>query len=163
MNITIEPILVEQKTVFIQMMELYKYDFSEYSNDDINEYGYFGYPHIDDYWNEEGRFPYFIRVDGKLAGLVLVRSCCEYNNLLQPHNIAEFFIMKKYRKKGVGKYAAQKIFDRFPGGWEISVWSNNSAAQCFWKSVVNEYAEGNYKTFTSPENEIVGFTFYNKK
>jgi predicted acetyltransferase len=26
--------------------------------DDINEYGYFGYAHIDDYWNEEGRHPF---------------------------------------------------------------------------------------------------------
>jgi hypothetical protein len=52
------------------MMELYNYDFSEFSEDDINEYGYFGYPRIDDYWNEEGRHPFFIRVDGKLAGLV---------------------------------------------------------------------------------------------
>ena len=69
MNISIEPILIEQKSVFIQMMELYNYDFSEFSDDDINEYGYFGYPRIDDYWNEEGRYPFFIRVDGKLAGL----------------------------------------------------------------------------------------------
>lgn len=162
MKIVIEPILVEQKTVFVQMMELYNYDFSEYSNDDINEYGYFGYPHIDDYWNEEGRYPYFIRVDGKLAGLVLVRSCCEYNDLPEPHNIAEFFIMKKYRKKGVGKKAAQMIFDRFPGGWEVSVWSDNGAAQCFWKKVISEYVNGEYSTFTSSENEIAGFTFYNR-
>ena len=52
MNISIEPILIEQKSVFVQMMELYDYDFSEFSEDDINEYGYFGYPRIDDYWNE---------------------------------------------------------------------------------------------------------------
>ncbi len=39
MNITIEPILIEQKSVFVQMMELYNYDFSEFSDDDINERG----------------------------------------------------------------------------------------------------------------------------
>ena len=50
MDISVEPILYEQKSVFIQMLELYNYDFSEFSNDDINEYGYFGYAHIDDYW-----------------------------------------------------------------------------------------------------------------
>ena len=47
MDIHVEPILYEQKSVFIQMLELYLYDFSEFSNDDINEYGYFGYGHID--------------------------------------------------------------------------------------------------------------------
>lgn len=53
MDIHVEPILYEQKSVFIQMLELFQYDFSEFSHDDINEYGYFGYEHIDDYWNEE--------------------------------------------------------------------------------------------------------------
>ena len=161
MEISIEPILIEQKSVFIQMMELYSYDFSEFSDDDINEYGYFGYSRIDDYWNEEGRYPFFIRVNGKLAGLVLVRSCCEYNVLPNPHNIAEFFVMKKYRCKGVGKAAAMKIFDMFPGSWEVSKWANNIPAQSFWKQVINEYTSGKYDTFVTKDNEHVGFTFYN--
>lgn len=29
--------------------------------------------------------------------------------------------MKKYRRKGVGRAAAMKIFDMFPGGWEIAL------------------------------------------
>ena len=161
MNVIIEPIAIEQKSVFVQMMELYNYDFSEFSQDDINEYGYFGYSRIDDYWNDKGRYPFFIRVNGKLAGLVLVRSCSEYNELKNPHSIAEFFIMKKYRKQKVGKTVANKIFDRFPGGWEISVWSNNKTAKTFWKSVVNEYTKGKYTTFSSSEPDIEGFSFYN--
>lgn len=161
MKISIEPILIEQKSVFVHMMELYNYDFSEFSDDDINEYGYFGYPRIDDYWNEEGRYPFFIRVDEKLAGLVLVRSCCEYNNLSDPHNIAEFFVMKKYRHKGVGKVASMKIFDMFHGGWEISQWANNLPAQKFWKQVISEYTNEKYNTFTTKEKDVVGFTFYN--
>lgn len=162
MNISIESIKLEQKSVFVQMMELYNYDFSEFSDGDINEYGYFGYPYIDNYWNEEGRYPFFIRVDGKLAGLVLVRSCCEYNDLPDPHNIAEFFVMKKYRHKGVGKAAAGKIFDTFRGGWEIAQWSNNLPAQKFWRKVVDEYTNGKYSTFTVTEKDKVGIIFNNK-
>lgn len=161
MIISIEPILYEQKSVFVQMMELYNYDFSEFSDDDINEYGYFGYEHIDDYWNEAGRYPFFIRVDGKLAGLVLVRSCSEYSSLSDAHNIAEFFVMKKYRHNGVGKVAAMKIFDMFRGGWEISQWANNLPAQNFWKKIINEYSNGKYETFSIEEEDVVGFTFYN--
>lgn len=161
MNINIEPILIEQKSVFVQMMELYSYDFSEFSDDDINEYGYFGYPRIDDYWNQEGRYPFFIRVDGKLAGLVLVRSCCEHNNLTNPHNIAEFFVMKKYRKQGVGKVTAMMIFDMFPGGWEISQWTKNLPAQKFWHKVVDGYTNGKYSTFTAVGKDEVGFMFDN--
>ena len=32
-------------------MELYNYEFSAFSNDDVGDYGYYG---IDEYWNEEG-------------------------------------------------------------------------------------------------------------
>lgn len=161
MNINVEPIMIEQKSVFMQMMELYMYDFSEFSDDDINEYGYFGYPRIDDYWNEEGRYPFFIRVDEKLAGLVLVRSCCEHNDLPNPHNIAEFFVMRKYRKLGVGKAVAMRIFDMFPGGWEISQWTKNLPAQRFWEKVVSEYTKGKYDTFSVAEKDVVGFIFEN--
>lgn len=163
MDIGIEPVLVEQKSVLVRMLELYSYDFSEFSDNDINEYGYFGYKYIDDYWNEEGRYPFFIRADGKLAGLVLVRSCCQYNDLPNPHNIAEFFVMKKYRKKGVGRTAAVRIFDMFRGGWEISVWTNNLPAQSFWSKVIAEYTNGKYDTFTAAETNEKGFTFDNSE
>ena len=161
MDINLEPILIEQKSVFAQMMELYSYDFSEFSDDDINEFGYYGYDYIDDYWIEEGRYPFFIRVDEKLAGFVLIRSCCEYNSLPHPHNIAEFFVMKKYRQKGIGRTVAIRIFDMFRGGWEISQQINNLPAQSFWGKVVAEYTNGDYNTFTEAGADKVGFTFDN--
>ena len=92
----------------------------------------------------------------------MVRSCCEHNDLTNPHNIAEFFVMKKYRRKGVGKVAAMKVFDMFPGGWEISQWNNNLPAQKFWEEVVKDYTDGKYDKFIALEKEEVGFTFYNK-
>lgn len=161
MDVRLEPILIEQKSVFVQMMELYSYDFSEFSDDDINDYGYFGYPRIDDYWNEAGRYPFFIRVDGKLAGLVLIRSCCEYTFLPDPHSIAEFFVMKKYRRRGVGRTAAEMVFDRFPGCWEVSQWGNNLPARRFWKQVIHAYTGGEYDTFSAAGKDVVGFTFRN--
>ena len=157
MNIALEPIRLEQKSVFMQMMELYSYDFSEFTGDDLNEYGYFGYAHMDDYWNEEGRYPFFIRADGKLAGLVLIRSCSEYNDLPSPHCVAEFFVMRKYRRQGVGRAAARQVFDRFPGGWEVSLWPGNRPARAFWESVIRDYTQGNYAPFSSPDRP--GFTF----
>ncbi len=42
MDIKVEPISVEQKPMLSQMMELFLYEFSEFSGDDISEYGYYG-------------------------------------------------------------------------------------------------------------------------
>ena len=46
MNITLQLMSVDDKSLLIQLMELYNYEFSIYSNDDINEYGYYGHDHI---------------------------------------------------------------------------------------------------------------------
>ena len=159
MTVTLDPIRIEQKSVLMQMMELNSYDFSEFTGEDISEYGYYGYAHIDDYWNEAGRYPFFIRVDGKLAGLVLIRSCCEYTDLPRPHCIAEFFVLRKYRRQGVGRTAAAQVFDRFPGGWEVSALLNNHAARAFWESVIRGYTQGNYAAFSTRDWEV--FTFIN--
>ncbi len=53
MNVTLHLVSVDEKALLIRLIELYNYEFSEFSNDDINEYGYYGYDYIDDYWNEE--------------------------------------------------------------------------------------------------------------
>lgn len=159
MTVTLDPIRIEQKPVLTQMMELFAYDFSEFSGKDISEYGYYGYAHIDDYWNEAGRYPFFIRVDGKLAGLALIRSCCEYTDLPHPHCIAECFVLRKYRRQGVGRAAARQVFDRFPGGWEVSALLNNHAARAFWESVIRDCTGGNYTALTTQCMEV--FTFVN--
>ena len=159
MDIKIEPIAIEQKSVLVQLMELYNYDFSEYEDTDINEYGYYGYPYIDQYWNEKGRLPYFIRVDGKLAGFVLVGDVVKNIYSDGNRNIAEFFIMKKYRRKGIGKYVAKKIFDMHKALWQVEQLRSNIRAQKFWKSVISEYTKGNFEE--TADEEWVGFLFDN--
>ena len=161
MEIILEPILIEQKSVFIQLMELCNYEFSEYADSDINEYGYYGYSHIDDYWNEEGRFPYFIRVNSKLAGFALVCSHCHYISGENAHSIAEFFVMLKYRQKGIGRYVANEVFNKHKGQWEVLQLPGNVRAQKFWKSVISEYTNGTYNECGSLDNEWVGFIFDN--
>ena len=72
MEIRIEPVPAAQKSVLRQMLELYLYDFSEFSKEDLAENGYFGYTYLDAYWQEAGRFPFFIRADGRLAGAAII-------------------------------------------------------------------------------------------
>jgi predicted acetyltransferase len=66
-------------------------------------------------------------------------------NTLVDYNIAEFFILQKYRRKGVGTYVAQYIFDRFRGNWEVMQALSHKAAQMFWRKVIAQYTSGNYE------------------
>ena len=161
MDVTLQLMTVEEKPLLIRLMELYNYEFSEFSNDDISEFGYYGYDHIDDYWNEEGRFPYLIRVDGKIAGFVLICPHCNYRKEAGARSIGEFFVMLKYRRMGIGTTIATQLFDKHRGLWEVCYWRNNLPATQFWKMVVEEYTNNHYKICGKEDNVQIAFAFEN--
>lgn len=161
MDITLHLMSVDEKALLIRMMELYNYEFSAFSNDDINEYGFYGYDHIDDYWNEKGRFPYLIRVDGKIAGFALICPHCDYREEADARCFGEFFVMLKYRRMGVGKQVATQLFDLHRGHWEVCYWKNNVPAGLFWKKVIEEYTNEHYHICGTESNHNCGFTFEN--
>ena len=135
----------ESKSVLRQLMELYAYDFSEYDHADVNEHGLFGYTYFDYYWTEDTRHPFFIRVDGKLAGFVLINQYCYVVKEAGTRSIAEFFVMRKYRRKGIGKEVARQVFDKFPGKWEVIQHGGNQPSKVFWEAVIREYTRGNFR------------------
>ena len=161
MEIALQLIDVDEKLLLVRLMELYIYEFSIYSNEDINEYGHYRYGHIDDYWEEEGRFPYLIRVDGKIAGFALVCPHCDYRKEEGARCIGEFFVMLKYRRMGIGEKVAAQLFDRHRGLWEICYWRNNLPASKFWKKVVEKYTNNHYQMCGTENDKQIGFIFEN--
>jgi predicted acetyltransferase len=140
---------IDDKPIVAQLLELYAHDFSEFEDADVDETGRFGYGRLDSYWTESERHPFLIRVDGKLAGVALVRAG-------KPHDMAEFFVMRKYRRGGVGRDAARAVFAKFPGEWQVRQLNSNPAATAFWRRAIpvpfDEDAndEGPVQHFTAP-------------
>jgi predicted acetyltransferase len=134
------------------------YDFSEYTGHDVESNGLFSvYPDLEKYWNDESRFPYIIKQDEKNIGFVFVRYINEGER--NYFSIAEFFIMRKYRRKGIGRRAAEHILDLHKGQWEIFQMDSNKSAQAFWRRVILDYTKGqcserveNKRTIQSFEN-----------
>jgi predicted acetyltransferase len=138
------PAGVEHRDLLNGLMNLYLYDFSEFTQEDCDEKGSFQDGNLFRYWVEPERFPFLIVVGGNYAGFVLVRDQRNPGETLATHHIAEFFIMRKFRRLQVGKRAAWAIFDRFPGQWFVSEIEENLPAQAFWRQVIAEYTQGNY-------------------
>ncbi len=59
-------------------------------------------------------------------------------------SIAEFFVMKKYRRKGIGKSVAHQIFNLHKGTWEVFQKESNKPAQLFWNKIITNYTKGNF-------------------
>jgi predicted acetyltransferase len=150
----------EKKIVLRNLMELYQYDMSQYEEErdnDLNEYGLFDYKYIDHYWTEEGRHPFFVMVSGKLAGFVLVREITAAADSSPKFSMAEFFILRKYRRQGIGKEAAYAVFKMFKGKWSVSYLRINSTAKTFWRGIISEYSGGEYSESTYAGKPSVEF------
>lgn len=141
-DVELEQVAFEQKSVLHNLMELCQHDYSEFNGEEVNEHGLFGYRYLDHYWTEAGRYPYFLRAGGKLAGFALVRTLEGSNG--PTYSLAEFFILRKYRRQGVGGRAAGRVFDLFPGVWSIHQEAQNLPAQAFWRKAIGRYTAGTF-------------------
>lgn len=145
MQIALHPVAVPDKPVLDNLMQLYLHDFSEISGADADDRGRFDYPQLDLYWTEAGRHPFAIRADGHPAGFALVNRFSPLQDPFEGHAVAEFFVMRKYRRRGVGRAAAMLLFDHFPGHWEVATAASNIPAQAFWRSTIDTYTSGRYQ------------------
>ncbi len=56
--------------------------------------------------------------------------------------VAEFFVVRRHRRHGIGRDAARQMFRRHPGEWLLAFDHANSEAAQFWPSVVAAIAAG---------------------
>lgn len=126
----------QQQDVLANLIQLYTHDFSEHwaggPQGELGEDGRFAAYPLDAYWQEPDRIPLLIRVGGRLAGFALVNAYAHSGRSLD-RAMAEFFIVRKHRRGGVGLTAAQQVFGRYPGLWEAAVARRNTGALAFWR------------------------------
>jgi predicted acetyltransferase len=59
------------------------------------------------------------------------------------HAVAEFFVLRKYRRARVGTRAALALFQKYPGRWEVPFTWYNQPALAFWRRATRVAAAGN--------------------
>ena len=133
------------KNIVYNLMQLYTYELSFFEDETatftmLDSGLYVMNKYIERYWQEENRHPYILKCDNELAGFVLQRL--NENNM---NEIAEFFVLNKYRRKGIGTFAAKKLFELYNGKWEIRTLIKNERAQKFWRSTIKKYTNNNFQ------------------
>lgn len=121
------------------LLELYAHDFSVLADLQLRPDGRYGYPELPLYWREATRFPFLMRVDGHLAGFALVARGSRVSGDPDVWDMAEFFVVRRHRRRGVGAMVAHEIFRRFAGRWELRVMENNLPALAFWSAAVGAF------------------------
>ena len=120
-NIEIIPASLEQKATLANLLELYSHDFSEFVDLEIGPDGRFGYSDLDIYWTEPERHPLLVYVDTRLAGFALIDGLQRGSSDGMVWDVAEFFILRRYRRTGIGTEVARQVWKRFPGRWQVRV------------------------------------------
>lgn len=139
---------IDQQPILANLLELYAYDFTEFFKFDIGDNGFYGYEKLPLYWTDPNRYPFIIHVNGKIAGLVMVQKGSPIADDKEIWDIAEFFIMKRYKKQGIGTEVAQKIWAQFKGRWQVRVLVENKVACAFWLQAIQKFIG------TDPSHEI---------
>jgi predicted acetyltransferase len=137
--------------VLSNLLELYVHDLSETFGLELGADGRFGYEKLPLYWSEpERRFPFLIRCGTRLAGCALITRGSPASDDPEVFDVAEFFIVRRHRRSGVGRRAAFLLWDRFPVRWTVRVSEGNHRGLLFWASVIAEYTGGAVVETTRP-------------
>jgi predicted acetyltransferase len=133
------PALPQQEPVLRNLLELYSHDFSEFVDLKVGPDGRFGYEQLPLYWTDPDRYPFLIRADGHLAGFVFVSRGSHISPDPDIWDLSEFFILRGFRRLGVGTAIARQVWERFPGKWEVRVTDRNRNAQEFWGHAISGF------------------------
>jgi predicted acetyltransferase len=124
------------------LIELYAYELSDVANLKIGSDGRFGYAHLPFYWIDSWRYPYLLWLDDELAGFALIQRGSQVTGAPEVWDMAEFFVLRRHRGRGIGLEAAHEIWSRHHGPWEVRVMQRNTGGLAFWQHAVNTFTGG---------------------
>jgi predicted acetyltransferase len=130
-------------TAMANLLELYSHDLSAAFSLELGTDGRFGYECLPLYWSEpDRRFPFLIRHGRLLAGFALVTRGSPASDDTDAFDVAEFFVVRRYRRCGVGRQAAFLLWRLFAARWFVRVSEDNHHGCQFWASVIAEFTNG---------------------
>lgn len=139
------PASPDGQPVIANLMQLYLHDLRDFGGPRPDQHGSFPLPPLAHYWSEPHHHAFLIYVDGTLAGFALVSRRSRIHTPFHGHAVADFFVMRGCRGQGVGAAAATRLFDAFPGRWEVATPASNIPATAFWRAVSQRYTGGAYE------------------
>jgi len=132
MDCTVTRANIHEKEIIRALLQPYLDELSSFPDENPDykdENDIYLYPYLNAYWQENARFPYLLYGDGKLAGFALVRQDGEH------WEMAEFYVLPEFRRRGLGTACAREIFKKHPGDWRIGFNKHNLASRNLWRKL----------------------------
>jgi predicted acetyltransferase len=143
-ELTVAQVGPEAEPVLRNLFEHYLHDMSEWFHFDTQPDGSFGYD-LAAVWKAPST-AYLARVNGALAGFALVGNAGRWLGAAgaDVHDIHEFFVLRKYRREGLGRELAVRLWTERPGPWLVRAAEANRPAVPFWRNTIAAHSAGSY-------------------
>ena len=128
----------EHATLIRNLYQFYAYESSDWEQEDVEVDGrfYIHDEHLERYWQEPQWSANLILVDGFIAGFLLIeRSELPGIDALE---LADLFVLKKYRRLGIGRALATQVLTSGEGNWLVRFYGQDETAAAFWRTVLDK-------------------------
>ena len=168
LKINLVPVTHDNYPTLFNLARFYEYDISEFfgddpswgiKNDGLYELGV----NYKKYFEDKNASPFLIYHGEQLVGFAIVDKDSIHPSA--DFSMAQFFILRTYKRMGLGKQAAFQTFEKFPGAWEVRVMPKNETGYHFWKSVISKYTHNHFDEKILKNNkgeDRIAFLFSNK-
>jgi predicted acetyltransferase len=133
----------EADALLRNLFEHYCHDMSEWFEFDTRADGSYSH-NTAAIWAEEYE-AYLAKIGSSIAGFALIGSGAEWLGDIGAWDVHEFFIMRKYRRRGVGQTMATLLWNKHPGEWLVRVFEANAPAVLFWREAISGCSLGSYR------------------
>ena len=136
-SVTIAKVSADADPILTNLFEHYLHDMAEWFRFDTRDDGRYGYD-MSLHWSR-GDQVFLARVGNALAGFAIASSATKWLQPPDTHDVAEFFVIRRYRRSGVGEILATTIWNEIPGRWLVRVLERNAPAIPFWRTIIAKY------------------------
>ena len=113
------------------------YESSDWEQEDVEADGsfYIHDEHLARYWHDPQWSANLLLVDGYIAGFLLI----EGSELpgIEALELADLFILKRYRRKGIGRAIASQVLCSGEANWLVRFYDQDEVSQAFWRTVLD--------------------------
>lgn len=147
----------DQAELIRNLYQFYAYESSDWEAEDVEVDGcfYIHEEHLARYWQSPGWSASLVLVDGFIAGFVLI----ERSELpgLEANELADLFILKRYRRQGIGKAVAQQLLCSGSGDWLMRCYAHDPAGVAFCCAVLADLPRASRAIALDDEPDLLNF------
>jgi predicted acetyltransferase len=138
MHLELIPASSEHLPLLGNLYQFYAYESSDWEQEDVEIDGrfYVSEAYLQLYWQRPDWSAQIILLDGFIAGFLLIeRSDVPGVNALE---FADLFILKKYRRQGIGRALVEQVIIASGRPWLVSYYQQDPLAVPFWQTLLRE-------------------------